>query len=169
MDRLVLSDNQLTDCLRQYAMGQTTTFIVNSLLETEKLADTSENREMLRDQLRQVNPSSPRFSIHKYGEMYQLIREEVRIALQEETRGVVRDAVQSITSSLSDLGDIESLLQNLLNDSVDHDITSNTEFLNTVRTLASLQKVKIEGVKAVTEMLTTLMKLGSMDAEKDEP
>ena len=159
-EKVTLSEAQIDMALVAYSRGKTSAHVLDELLfEFADLDDTPENRAMLRDQLRAVNPNDKRFSQSKYGlrfdSVYSVVIEELRL----QSRTAMQDVISAINSGMSELDDIGEVLSSMLDNASDSDITSNTEFLNTVRTYASLQKIRIEGVNAIANLVDQLCKL----------
>ena len=157
-----LTDSQLTHALTSYAQGKTSTQVLDDLFfDFPDLEDSKENRAMLRDQLRSVNPHDKRFSRAKYGHLYDMVYTGVVEELRKSSRDAMHGAISSINEGMSELDVIGTSLQSMLGNASDFDITSNTEYLNTVRTLASLQKVRVEGVSALSSLVEQLVKLAT--------
>lgn len=148
-----LSNTHMLIAVAGYAHGKTTSQIIDEMLEELALESTPENREKIRFQLRSANPTDKQFSTTKYGVIYELARESAIDAFREKAREFADRMLSSYTESFESISDIELQLNDLLEKASDASITSNTEFLNTVRTLMALQKVKIETVNAFTELI----------------
>ena len=165
-DKVTLSDAQLNNALLAYAHGKTSEQVIDGLLDAfPDLDGTPATRAMFREQLRCVNPNDKRFSATKYGQAYEMARQAAVDALRSESRLVFRSVVNSLTSNIEDLDVIGMTLQSMLDTASDKDITSNTEFLNTVRTFASLQKVKIEAVNAMSNLIEQLSQLPAFPSD----
>lgn len=158
-----LTDNQIEFALTLYAQGKTSAQVIDALLlEFENLEDSPENRSMLREQLRSVNPNDKRFSHSKYGLRFDMVHLAVVEELKQQSHNAMREVIFSLGRGTDKLDDLGESLSSILNNASDFDITSNTEYLNTVRTLVSLQKVKIEGVNALSNLVDNLCKLHAL-------
>ena len=82
--------------------------------------------------------------------------------LREEARGVFRSVINSLTDNLDEVDVISARLLRLLDNTSEADITSNSEFVNTVKAFTSLQKVKVDGAMAVSAMVDSLARLPSL-------
>lgn len=159
MDKFQLSDDVLHDALVKYAHGQTTSQIVYAIIESEGLEDTSEVREGLRLRLRSVNPTDDKFASTKYSVLYELARASAVDVFREKSFKIFNQVFSALDGTLADLDDIEISLKNMLDTASDFDITSNSEYLNTVKTLAILPKLRIDGINAVANLVEQLSKL----------
>ena len=164
-----LTDNQIEFALTLYAQGKTSAQVIDELLfDFPDLDDTPENRSMLREQLRSVNPNDKRFSHSKYGMRFDMVHLAVVEELKQQSHNAMREVVASLGRGTEKLDDLASVLSSILDNASDNDITSNTEYLNTVRTLVSLQKVKIEGVNALSTLVEQLCKLHALKTTSTE-
>ena len=163
-----LTDDQLKAVLMGYAQGKTTTQIVDDLIFEFGLEDSSENRTNLREQMRTVNPNDKRFAKSKYGALYEIVRVSVVEELRKQSRDGIAGVIASIHKGFENLDEISLSLTQMLNNASDFDITSNSEFLNTVRTLTGLQKVRIEGVNALSGLVEQLVKLNASGSGSQE-
>lgn len=157
--KVKLTDDQLKKVLTDYIAGKNTSQIVDDLFLEMSLDDTAANRQMVREQLRSANPHDTRFAWTKYGAMYELVRQSVVEAFRHQTREAVRSVLGTLVDGMEDIDLIGENLINILENASDRDITSNSEYLNTVRTFASLQKLRIEGVNAIANLADQLCKL----------
>lgn len=158
-----LTDSELEDALYLFAQGKNTSQVIDAFLDKNPDWDTSPAfRSQLREQLRPVNPADSRFSKTKYGELYASARQAVLDVLREEARGVFRSVINSLTDNLDEVDVISARLLRLLDNTSEADITSNSEFVNTVKAFTSLQKVKVDGAMAVSAMVDSLARLPSL-------
>ena len=162
-DKVVLTEDQLKTALVSFAHGKSTSQVIDDLLfDYEDLEDTPDNREMLRSQLRSVNPSDNKFAKSKYGELYVMVSSAAIETLKQESKEAMRGVVNSIIGSIEEFDTIGEGLIKMLENASDNHITSNTEYLNTIRTFASLQKTKIDGVNAVSNLVEQLVRLSML-------
>ena len=158
-----LTDKQIEHALTLYAHGKTSTQVIDDLLlEFEDLEDSPENRAMLREQLRSVNPSDKRFSQSKYGLRFDMVHSVIVEELRRTSSQAMRDVVNSIARSIGNLDDMEESLQSILDNASDFDVTSNTEYINTMRAKTALNKTKVEAANAVTGLVESLCKLHAL-------
>ena len=161
--KITLSDEQIDNALVCYARGKTSSQVIEVMIfEYEELEDSPETRAMLRDQLRSVNPNDKRFSRSKYGVRFDMVSLVVVEELRQQSREAMQGVISSIGGGMEELDDITESMLGMLNNASDFDITSNTEYLNTVRTLASLQKIRIDGVNAVSHLVDQLCRLHTL-------
>ena len=158
MGKIVLSRVQLDTALSAYAAGQSTARIVDNFLGELGLEDTPENRALLRDQLRCVNPNDKRFAASKYGIQYDLAREAMLDVFREKARDYLENVFDVLVGGADDLSALKVSLQSVLDNASDFDVTSNTEYLNTAKTLLSLEKVEQDRANSVMHLLEILMK-----------
>ena len=158
-----LTDSELEDALHLFAQGKNTSQVIDAFLDKYPDWDSSPAfRSQLREQLRPVNPVDSRFSQTKYGGLYASAREAVLDVLREEARGVFRSVINSLTGDLDEVDVISARLSSMLDNTSDADITSNSEFVNTVKAFTSLQKVKVDGAMAISAMVDSLSRLPSL-------
>ena len=158
-DKYNLSDAQLQNALTRYAHGITTSEIIDGIIENDGLEDTTIVREGIRLQLRAVNPSDAKFAATKYGVMYELARQAAVDVFRAKSFTIFNEVFSAFDGTLSDLNDIEISLKTMLDSASDFDITSNSEYLNTVKTLAILPKLRIDGINAIANLVEQLSKL----------
>ena len=168
VDSVELTNAQLITAVTAYAAGKTSGQIIDDLIAEFALEDTPENRENLRNQLRSANPNDKRFALTKYGSHYELAREAMLDVLREKARDIFDVALGSISAGLEDIPNIEASLHSIIDNASDNDVTSNTEYLNTIRTLMSCQKVKIEGINAIANLIDTMKKAVPIPASPSE-
>ena len=169
MQTLKLTDDELTVALNGYASGKTTTQIIDLMLKAHPdWQDNYENRQAIRSALRPVNPSDSRFAMNKYGETYALAREAVLDVFRDEAREAFGTVAKSLTSNLEEYDILGETLLGMIDHASSKEINSNTEFLNTVRAFCILQKVKIEGVNAIAELVSQVAKLSALPSPKSD-
>lgn len=156
----ILTDNQLKSALTAFAHGRTSTEVIDDLLyEFEDLEDTPETRAMLRDQLRSVNPNDKRFAKSKYGDLYVVISSAAMETLKAESKKTMQKVVNSLFKSVDELDVIGESLISMLENASDHSVTSNSEYLNTIRTFTQVQKAKTDSMNSMTAMTEQLIRL----------
>ena len=163
---VVLNETHLEDALYAFARGKNTTQVVDGLIASNGWDDTKSVRAKVRELLRPVNPVDTRFSKTKYGQLYESARQAVLDVLREESRVAFRSAIESLSGDLQQFDEIGATLLSLMDNVSDADVTSNSEFVNTVRAYTGLQKAKVDGVLAIStlvEMLARLPSLGKTD------
>ena len=155
-ENLELTNPQLISVVTAYASGKTSGQIIDDLIDEFGIEDTPDSRETLRNQLRSANPNDARFSTTKFGVQFETAREAALEVLRERSRDYFDGVMSSLTESLETIEVIETSLNNLLDTASDNAITSNTEYLNTIKVLAGLQKVKVEGINAFATLVDAL-------------
>ena len=158
-DKFELSESNLQAALVEYAHGKTTSQIIDFIITREGLQDTLTVREGLRLQLRSVNPSDAKFASTKYAIAYELARQSAVDVFRQKSFSIFSEMLSAHDSMLQDLDSVEISLKSMLGNASDFDVTSNSEYLNTVKTLTVLQKLRIEGINAVSNLVEQLSKL----------
>ena len=167
-DKIELSNAHMVEAVQSYAAGKTTTDIINDLLDEFELEDTPENRSNLQNLLRPANPNDKRFSASKYGVQYDLARDAMVEILREKWRGYIEMIFNSLVAGADEFADIRTSLNSMLDNASDFDITSNTEYLNTVRALTSLQKAETERANAATNLLDVLVNSNPVQSSQSQ-
>ena len=163
-----LTDDQLKSALTLYAHGKTSNEVIDELLfDYPDLEDSPENRAMLREQLRSVNPNDKRFAKSKYGEFYSLVSTAAVETLRQESKTAMQEVVNSIIKGIEEFDTIGASLLTVIENASDFDVTSNSEYLNTIRAFATLQKTKIEGVNAMSSLVEQLIRLSMLSSASE--
>jgi len=155
--------------LADFAQGKTATQVMDGLYENHPdWDDSQETRQSVRQVLRSVNPSDARFATTKYGRAYDLARQAAVDVLQEEVRDAFKAVAASVSADLREFEVLGETVLGLLDNAVEASVTSNSEFISTLRAYTGLQKVKIEGAMALADLASRLSELAIVGKIDDE-
>ena len=149
---ITLSDEEAIEVLQRYACGSETKRIVNFLLESKKLDNTTENREAIRQHLRSLNPSSKRFSRGKYSLIYDLAREEYIAIYKQKIRDTLKATLKKTTERFERLNQLDDKLLTTLENCDGLDISTTAEYLQVLREYTRLQKTQSDILKNIADI-----------------
>ncbi|MDE0088554.1 MAG: hypothetical protein OXU23_22720 [Candidatus Poribacteria bacterium] len=147
-----LSDEEVIGVLQRYACGTATKQIVNFLLESKKLDSTTENREVIRQHLRHINPSSNRFAKSKYGVLYNMLREEYIAVYRQKIRDTLKITLKKTTERFERLNLLDDKLLTTLENCETLEISTTADFLQVLREYTRLQKTQSDILKNIADI-----------------
>lgn len=149
---ITLSDEEANEVVQRYACGTDTKQIVNFLLESKKLENTTENRETIRYQLRSVNPRDRRFAKSKYGHLYELAREEYISVYRQKIRDTLKATLKKTTERFERLNLLDDKVLTTLENHETLEISTTADFLQVLREYTRLQKTQSEILKNIADI-----------------
>ena len=149
---ITLLDEEAIEVLQRYASGTETKRIVNFLLESKKLDNTTENREAICQHLRSLNPISKRFSRSKYGLIYDLAREEYIAIYKQKIRDTLKATLKKTTERFERLNHLDDKVLTTLENCETLEISTTADFLQVLREYTRLQKTQSEILKNIADI-----------------